>query len=186
MTATAHSDWLHIFISGEKINTGKLSELDSITFLRSKAQLLNSLHNQSSPHFPSEGIGDIAEFSNLQDPGFDTVIPHDSIAAYSIPTPFDTLRISRNSNPTNIPLSDIDSIIIGSNIATMRINVKNGANITSKTTYRSATIAVEGNGYCPDFEATDASIRQRGNTSWSYPQKTYRLKFSKKTSHLRT
>ncbi|MBJ2188758.1 MAG: CotH kinase family protein [Muribaculaceae bacterium] len=60
------------------------------------------------------------------------------------------------------------------------INIKDGAEVTSKKDYLDATISVEGNGFCDDFEETAVQIRGRGNTTWYLPKKPYRLKFSKK------
>lgn len=63
----------------------------------------------------------------------------------------------------------------------IEIDTENGAEITSKEVYLSATVSVSNaeETYC--FEAASAQIRGRGNTSWEMPKKSYRLKFSKKT-----
>ncbi len=59
--------------------------------------------------------------------------------------------------------------------------------ISSKTTYQSATIAIQGGGVFPDMETTDIQIKGRGNSSWSssYNSKNpYHFKFSTKQKPL--
>lgn len=56
--------------------------------------------------------------------------------------------------------------------------------VCSKEDYLDATLAVDGNGTVPDAEAVSVKIRGRGNSSWTFPKKPMRLKFSKKTSLL--
>lgn len=48
-----------------------------------------------------------------------------------------------------------------------------------KETYRDATFSITGYGVYEDFEAA-VKIKGRGNTTWAYPKKPYRLKFEKK------
>jgi hypothetical protein len=67
----------------------------------------------------------------------------------------------------------------------IKIDTKDSAKITSKETYIKTNIAV----HDPDrmdysFENTGYKdeIRGRGNSTWSWPKKPYRLKFDKKTS----
>lgn len=60
------------------------------------------------------------------------------------------------------------------------IRVDGGASVTSKTTYRHATFRITGNGTYDDMPATGMWIKGRGNTSWGWPKKPYRLKFDEK------
>lgn len=53
--------------------------------------------------------------------------------------------------------------------------------IPNKTDYKTATIRLEGFGNYDDVE-TNVNIRGRGNTSWGYDKKPYRLKFDNKIS----
>jgi hypothetical protein len=67
----------------------------------------------------------------------------------------------------------------------IKIDTKDGALITSKETYTKTNIKiVDANNTNYSFENTDYKdeIRGRGNSTWSYPKKPYRLKFNKKTS----
>lgn len=49
----------------------------------------------------------------------------------------------------------------------------------NKDTYYDATISISGNGMYDDFQER-VSIKGRGNTTWGYPKKPYRLKFKEK------
>lgn len=60
------------------------------------------------------------------------------------------------------------------------IRIDGGASVTSKTTYRHASFTISGNGTYDDMPATDVWIKGRGNTSWGWPKKPYRLKFDEK------
>lgn len=56
--------------------------------------------------------------------------------------------------------------------------------IPSKEYYLDATITIEGNGQFESLKPTRVSIKGRGNSTWSFPKKPYRLKFDKKISLL--
>ncbi len=62
-----------------------------------------------------------------------------------------------------------------------RINTKNHAAVTSKETEVPATITIS-NTQAAYLMNKEVNIRGRGNTTWGYPKKPYRLKFDKKTS----
>ncbi len=53
-----------------------------------------------------------------------------------------------------------------------------------KRTYLNAIISIDGSNLCEDVDSLECTIKGRGNSSWSYPKKPYRLKFSTKTSIL--
>lgn len=53
-----------------------------------------------------------------------------------------------------------------------------------KSLYYAVTVRIDGGGGYPDLTATAAQIRGRGNSTWNYIKKPYRIKFDKKTSVL--
>ena len=61
------------------------------------------------------------------------------------------------------------------------IDIEGGAIVTSKEDYLKANIRIEGEGLYDDFVGT-TSIRGRGNSTWGYLKKPYRLKLEDKTS----
>ncbi len=63
------------------------------------------------------------------------------------------------------------------------IDVDNGAAITSTDDYVHADIQIKGKKEFPDFEGR-TKIRGRGNTSWGWPKKPYKLKLEEKSSLL--
>lgn len=70
-----------------------------------------------------------------------------------------------------------------------RINITTttGSVPTSKTTYISGTITIDGCGVYPDMAATDILIKGRGNTSWSSSmssKNSYHFKFAEKQKPL--
>ncbi len=72
---------------------------------------------------------------------------------------------------------------IEADIPHITIVTQNNTEITSKSTYLQATIAIAGHGLYSDFTGT-TEIRGRGNSTWSYPKKPYRLKLSAKAEIL--
>jgi hypothetical protein len=69
-------------------------------------------------------------------------------------------------------------------VPTIYIETADGNAITSKTEYKDATIRIDGHGIFPSMEETTLQIRGRGNSSWSWPKKPYRLKFAEKVKPL--
>ena len=63
----------------------------------------------------------------------------------------------------------------------IEIDVDGGRDITSRSTYRHAKFYLYGNGVYEDMEDS-VWIKGRGNSSWSWPKKPYRLKFDEKVS----
>ncbi len=77
------------------------------------------------------------------------------------------------------------------NVPVVYITTEDGLGITSKETYKNATISIDGVGVYPDFPETAVQIKGRGNSSWSnvsnaaatgrsMPKNPYRLKFDSK------
>lgn len=73
---------------------------------------------------------------------------------------------SRLYQPTNLPL--------------VVINTKNAQDITSRETEISSTVYIVSEGGTKLLATEETGVRGRGNNSWSYPKKPYRLKFAKK------
>ena len=83
--------------------------------------------------------------------------------------------------PRELKLANVDSCVIGAKIPTIKIVTDEYVDeIPSKDYYMSAQISIEGFGLCPDFETKAVNIKGRGNSTWSFPKKPYRLKFDKK------
>ena len=59
------------------------------------------------------------------------------------------------------------------------IDIEGGAEVVEKDKYLNATFRITGYGVYDNFEET-VQIKGRGNTTWSYPKKPYRLKFASK------
>ncbi len=64
------------------------------------------------------------------------------------------------------------------------IVTEDGQPITSKTEYKNATITIDGQGIFPSMETTNMQIKGRGNSSWGWTKKPYRLKFEEKVKPL--
>lgn len=62
----------------------------------------------------------------------------------------------------------------------MDINIEGGKTVTSKDVYLKASFSIHGYGVYEDLAACDVWIKGRGNTSWGWPKKPYRLKFDEK------
>lgn len=61
------------------------------------------------------------------------------------------------------------------------IDVANGAEITSKDYYLDAVISISGGSDYDDLVDTDATVKGRGNSTWGYAKKPYKIKFNSKT-----
>lgn len=67
------------------------------------------------------------------------------------------------------------------------IDIENGREVTSRTTYLNATIRIDGEnavGGFPSMESTPVRIRGRGHFSWSFDKTPYKLRFEEKTAVL--
>ena len=69
-------------------------------------------------------------------------------------------------------------------VPTIYINTSDGQSITSKEYFKDATISIDGHGIFPSMDETAMQIKGRGNSSWGWPKKPYRLKFSEKVKPL--
>jgi hypothetical protein len=63
-------------------------------------------------------------------------------------------------------------------VPTIYLTTDDGTSITSKTTYKTGTITIDGGGAFPDMAQTAMQIKGRGNTSWNISnKKPYHMKF---------
>lgn len=85
-----------------------------------------------------------------------------------------------------IPLDAIDSIALRTvDVPTLYIVTPDDPNmtdLTDKDKYVTAEVSVSGHGYIDDMPPTTAQIKGRGNSTWGYVKKPYRVKFDKKQS----
>ncbi len=95
---------------------------------------------------------------------------------------FDRLVVERNGKTETFSMNSVDSVVIGTNVPTIYIDIENGAEVVIKDNYLNATVSVNGWGEYDDFESTAVTIKGRGNSTWNMDKKPYRLKFSKKQS----
>ncbi len=77
--------------------------------------------------------------------------------------------------PVNPTVAAVDSL------PQMSIVTNGGAAINSKDVYIKATITINGQGRYNDFKDS-MQIRGRGNTTWTYPKKPYKMKLNNKAS----
>ena len=91
----------------------------------------------------------------------------------------------KDNSVVQIRVDDIDSItFVEPDIAALYITTENYVTeITSKTEYVKANLKIDGKGFYMDYEG-ETSIRGRGNTTWGYSKKPYRLKLSSKSALL--
>lgn len=70
------------------------------------------------------------------------------------------------------------------NLPTVVINTANAQEITSKEVEITSTVHIISNGGTSLLTDTETGVRGRGNASWNFDKKPYRLKFSEKRSPL--
>lgn len=78
----------------------------------------------------------------------------------------------------------VDWLTDRAQVPTIFINTSDGLPITSKDYFKDATISIDGHGIFPSMEETSVQIKGRGNSSWGWPKKPYRLKFSESVKPL--
>ena len=64
------------------------------------------------------------------------------------------------------------------------IQTQGGRDITSKDNWLTATISIEGGEEFEDLEQMEVQVAGRGNSTWNYAKKPYKLKFGSKTEIL--
>ena len=78
----------------------------------------------------------------------------------------------------------VDWLTDRAEVPTIYINTTDGQTITSKDYYKDAEIIIDGHGIFPSMKKTEVQIKGRGNSSWGWPKKPYRLKFDEKVKPL--
>lgn len=68
-------------------------------------------------------------------------------------------------------------------LAQVRIKTTGGASITSKDDYLDGTVTIDGQGKYSDLELT-GQFKGRGNSTWAFPKKPYKIKLDSKESIL--
>ena len=79
---------------------------------------------------------------------------------------------------------DNSKLVQLTNLPTVVINTENAAAITSKEVYVNSNVSIISDGGATALLTSDTGVRGRGNASWSFPKKPYRIKFDKKQSPL--
>src|SRR5699024_3239291 len=83
-----------------------------------------------------------------------------------------------HSDPKPIdPVDPVETLVIPH----IYVDVDGNQEIDSKENYFPATVTIDGKEIYDDFEGR-TGIRGRGNTTWTYPKKPYRMKLDEKTS----
>ena len=78
----------------------------------------------------------------------------------------------------------INMVPLSLGVPTIEINVNDGTGITDRLTYKDCTVTMSNTDEEDCFENINAQIRGRGNSSWSYDKKGFKLKFTAKRSML--
>ena len=78
----------------------------------------------------------------------------------------------------------VDWLTDRADVPRIYINTDDGEPIWSKTEYKDAEITIDGRNIFPSMNTTAVQIKGRGNSSWGWPKKPYRLKFDKKVKPL--
>jgi len=78
----------------------------------------------------------------------------------------------------------VDWLTDRAEVPTIYINTADGQAITSKDYFKDATITIDGHGIFPSMEETAMQIKGRGNSSWGWAKKPYRMKFAEKVKPL--
>ena len=111
------------------------------------------------------------------------VSPVSSRAAY-VPTEADDcghwlkLRVSDRGSGMSV----FEREFFFSKLPVVYINTVDGEEITVKGEYKSAALRIQGNGEFKEQYDGATEIKGRGNSSWGYPKKPYKLKLGSKTN----
>lgn len=97
----------------------------------------------------------------------------------------DSLIVNEKGRRLPVALSDVAMCEFGTNVPALYITIPDFPeleDLTDKETYLNAVLKVDGNGWFEDLDSAPVLIKGRGNSTWGYPKKPYRLKFDKKIS----
>ena len=78
----------------------------------------------------------------------------------------------------------VDWLTDRAEVPAIYIKTADGQAITSKDYFKDATITIDGHGIFPSMEETAMQIKGRGNSSWGWAKKPYRMKFAEKVKPL--
>ena len=78
----------------------------------------------------------------------------------------------------------VDWLTDRAEVPTIYINTDDGKAITSRDYFKNATITIDGHGIFPSMAETTMQIKGRGNSSWGWAKKPYRIKFEEKVKPL--
>lgn len=92
-----------------------------------------------------------------------------------------TMKVATLDDEIEIIGSHIDHFTVGPNVPAIYLTSPDVYNeVYSKEIYANGNIQFKGMGIWDDIETT-IQFRGRGNSTWGYPKKPYRIKFSEKT-----
>jgi hypothetical protein len=81
----------------------------------------------------------------------------------------------------NVEKNYLDPASVNTGLPIITINTEGGKIIDSRENYINAAVTIsDPNDHGNDLEKTETQIRGRGNTTWWYPKKPYRIKFNDK------
>lgn len=95
----------------------------------------------------------------------------------------DSMIVNGKDSRLAVALNDMERCALGTNVPTVYIDIPAYPDLEElfdKELYLDALISIDGNGVVDDLEPTAVSIKGRGNSTWSYAKKPYRLKFDSK------
>jgi hypothetical protein len=96
---------------------------------------------------------------------------------------FNTIHLTVGDEQIDVDMTQIEKCVIGHNLPTLAIVTDDDlTEIPSKNYYVTGKVSITGYGNYPDVKATAVNIKGRGNSTWGYDKKPYRLKFDKKIS----
>jgi len=94
---------------------------------------------------------------------------------------FSKMGLRGSGQSYELPFSNISYWTIGPNVPTFRFTTSPALQeVESKEEYLDGMLAIDGAGLVSDFSGP-MLIRGRGNSTWNYPKKAYRVKFAEKT-----
>lgn len=139
------------------------------------------------------------KFQSIYETDLDSIMFHDTNSSGT----FDELWLCyKGGNIDKVPMTEINKLSYTRNVPEMFINItgKDGIpnekyatyndlpsvvenpdcyDLSFKDIYYDCTVQIRGNGYTNDLDPTPCTIKGRGNSTWTFEKKPYRLKFPK-------
>ena len=97
-------------------------------------------------------------------------------AGYSILTPEEDNKYFQKPYGRVVRVH-VDWLTDRAEVPAIYINTADGQAITSRDYFKDATITIDGHGIFPSMAETTMQIKGRGNSSWGWAKKPYRIKF---------